>query len=81
MSDTSHELWFFIDGKRSVSAILVSPNETIHNVKMKIYKAADLTFTRLECNARDPILTKVRYYITVSINTDTTMASAGLLHL
>lgn len=62
-----------------MSAILISPNETILNVKRKIYKDTDKSFAR--CNAPDLILTKVRFYIMVSINTDVTMVSTALLHL
>jgi len=78
MSDAPCELCFFIDGKRSISTVFVTPNETIGDLKEKIYHKADRSFVKL--SALDLILTKVRYHIMVPINTDVTMASTGLLH-
>ena len=65
MFDAPCKLCFFIDGKRSVSTVFVSPNETIGNLKEKIYHEADRSFVKW--NALDLILTKVRY-IMVPIN-------------
>lgn len=77
MSDATHKLCYFIHGKSNVSTVFVSPNETIGDLKEKIYNEAFESF--ITCNAPDLILTKVRY-IMMSMNTNVTMASAGLLH-
>ena len=57
MTDTA-ELWYYIDGKRNISSVVVSPNETILQLKRKIHTDSNKTFT--EYNAQDLILTKVR---------------------
>jgi len=66
MSDAPRELCFFIDGKRNVSTVFVTPNETIGDLKEKIYDKANRSF--VEGNAPDLILTKVCYTM-MSINT------------
>ena len=68
MADTAN-IWYYIDGKTDVSSLFVSPNERIDNLKKEIYKDAEKAFP--ECDAQDPILTKVRY-IMISTNTDVT---------
>jgi len=67
MSDATQKLWYYIDGKRSLSSVFVSPNETIDHLKEKIFKKAPNSFIR--CDAADLILTKVRYIMT-SMNAD-----------
>jgi len=68
MTDTA-ELWYYIDGKRNISSVVVSPNETILQLKRMIHTDSNKTFT--EYNAQDLILTKVRS-IMISMNTDVT---------
>ena len=67
MSDATHGLWYCI-----VSSFLISPNETIDDLKKKIYNEADKPV--IGCEAPGLILTKVRYYH--GINADVKMASA-----
>jgi hypothetical protein len=54
------ELWYYIHGKREVSSVVVSPNETIVNLKRKIHDDGG-PFDG--CKAPDIILTKVRYLV------------------
>jgi len=63
------ELWYYIDGKRNLSSVFVSPNETILQLKRKIHIDAPNSFNG--CDAPALILTKVRY-IMISMNTDVT---------
>jgi len=73
-ADATHRLWYYISGKSDVSSILVLPNETIDDLKTKIYNKSTKSFTG--CDAPDLILAKVRY-IVMSINTDVTINGVG----
>jgi len=53
------KLWYYIDGQPDVSSVSVSPNETIDDLKTKIYDDSPRFFTG--CDAPDLILTKVRF--------------------
>ena len=75
-ADATRRLWYYISGKDNISSVFVSPNETVDDLKKRIYIMSPKSFTG--CDASDIILTKVRY-IVMSINTNT-MASAGPLH-
>ena len=63
MTDMS-KLWYYIHNKHNFSYVSVSPDETIDDLKEKIYRKSDQSF--VGCNAPDLILTKVRY-ITISM--------------
>jgi len=63
------ELWYYVDGKCNLSSVFVSPNETILQLKRKIYYDVDKSF--VGCNAPDLILTQVRF-IMVSMNANVT---------
>ena len=75
-ADATRRLWYYISGKHYVSSVFVSPNETVDDLKKKIYTMSPKSF--IGCDAPDIILTKVGY-IVMSINTNV-MASAGPLH-
>ncbi len=66
MADTS-KLWFYIYGRPEVSSVSVSLNETINDLKEKIYGKYLNSFAG--CDAPVLIITKVRF-IMVSMNTD-----------
>ena len=76
MADTA-TLWYYIDRERDFSSVSVSPNETIDDLKKKIHRDVPTSFSG--CDAKHLILTKVRYII-ISMNTDVTTASDGVLH-
>jgi hypothetical protein len=66
------KLWYYIDDdidRRNVSSVSVSPNETIDELKDKIFAKNPEAFAG--CDAQNLILTKVRF-IMVSMNTDVT---------
>src|SRR5712675_492226 len=52
------KLWCYLEGDRLYFSVLISPSETIDDLKKLIYKAKEKSFG---CNAVDLILKKVRY--------------------
>ena len=71
MADVA-KLWYYLDGtdgRRVVSSVSVSPNETIDDLKYKIHTPNNEVLAGY--NASELIFTKVRF-IMVSMNTDVT---------
>jgi hypothetical protein len=63
------KIWYYIKGRRNVSFVSVSLNETVFEAKKKIYNDARATFSK--CDPQNLILTKVHNVI-LSMNTDLT---------
>ena len=71
MCDATCKLCYCIDGRRNVSSIPVTPNESIEVVKEKIYRKAPNFFSQYDAQVADIILTKVCYImISLFMNTD-----------
>jgi len=58
MSDTTHKIWYYIDGTCDVSPVSVSLDETIDDLKRKIISASPNSLPG--CDATVLVLTKVR---------------------
>jgi hypothetical protein len=56
------QLWCYIEGKRDISGISISPDLTIHDLKKQIYAEEHIQFI-VQCSPTDLALTKVRYTV------------------
>ncbi len=56
------KLCCYVEGKRDIFGVSISPNSTIYDLKKKIYNAGSRTF--VECDPMDLTLIKVCYIIT-----------------
>ena len=53
-------LWCYIEGKRNIFSVTISPDCTIYTLKTQIYEAERIQFIS-QCSPSDLTLTKVHY--------------------